>query len=223
MDGLKMVIFDVDGLLLNTEFLWQKAWADIADTYHVPEFSKVFNKVVGISGSDVTRLLDKELKDVENRELLLEAARKVGTRYLEENIELMPGVLELLDILEQRQIRKAVATTTNREATIKRLTHMGIIDRFEYIICGDEVAKRKPSPEIYLKVLKSVNCDAKDVLVLEDTGYGVQAAHDANIRVVMVPSINPANQDDKKNAYKIVDSLFDVIKVIKELYHEYNG
>ena len=131
MNELKMVIFDVDGTLLNTEFLWEKAWADIAEKYHVPQFSAVFHKVVGISGSDVTKVLDKNLGDIENREELLDAARKLGTKYLDENIELMPGVLELLDTLEKLHIRKAVATTTNREATMKRLTKMGINDRIK--------------------------------------------------------------------------------------------
>ena len=191
MNELKMVIFDVDGTLLNTEFLWEKAWADIAEKYHVPQFSAVFHKVVGISGSDVTKVLDKNLGDIENRE-------------------------ELLDTLEKLHIRKAVATTTNREATMKRLTKMGIIDRFEYILCGDEVSKRKPSPEIYLKVLKAVHCDPEDVLVLEDTGYGVQSAYEANAKVIMIPSINPPKDIDRENAYKIVNSLYDVQKMIEE-------
>ncbi len=118
-----------------------------------------FCKVVGISGSDVERVLNNELSDVENRMELLDIARSVGTEYLENDIELMPGVTELLDVLENKNIRKAVATTTSRNATIKRLTKLGLINRFEYILCGDEVTKRKPNPEIYQKVLKAVNCD----------------------------------------------------------------
>ena len=154
MKDLKMIIFDVDGLLLNTEFLWRKAWKDVAAKYGVPKFGEVFSKVVGISGSDVERVLNNELSDVENRMELLDVARNVGTEYLENDIELMPGVTELLDVLENKNIRKAVATTTSRDATIKRLTKLGLINRFEYILCGDEVTKRKPNPEIYQKVLK---------------------------------------------------------------------
>lgn len=122
MKDLKMIIFDVDGLLLNTEFLWRKAWKDVAAKYGVPKFGEVFSKVVGISGSDVERVLNNELSDVENRMELLDIARNVGTEYLENDIELMPGVTELLDVLENKNIRKAVATTTSRDATIKRLT-----------------------------------------------------------------------------------------------------
>ena len=110
MKNPKMIIFDVDGLLLNTEFLWRKAWKDVAAKYGVPKFGEVFCKVVGISGSDVERVLNNELSDVENRMELLDIARSVGTEYLENDIELMPGVTELLDVLENKNIRKAVFT-----------------------------------------------------------------------------------------------------------------
>ena len=146
---------------------------------------------------------------------LLDVARNVGTEYLENDIELMPGVNELLDVLENKNIRKAVATTTSRDATIKRLTKLGLINRFEYILCGDEVTKRKPNPEIYQKVLKVVNCDPNQVMVLEDTGYGVQAAHDAGIQVVMVPSINAPTNKDKENASYIKKSLYEVISMLE--------
>ena len=89
MKNPKMIIFDVDGLLLNTEFLWRKAWKDVAAKYGVPKFGEVFGKVVGISGSDVERVLNNELSDVENRMELLDIARSVGTEYLENDIELM--------------------------------------------------------------------------------------------------------------------------------------
>ena len=209
MKNPKMIIFDVDGLLLNTEFLWRKAWRDVAAKYGVPKFGEVFCKVVGISGSDVERVLNNELSDVENRMELLDI------EYLENDIELMPGVNELLDVLENKNIRKAVATTTSRDATIKRLTKLGLINRFEYILCGDEVTKRKPNPEIYQKVLKAVNCDPNQVMVLEDTGYGVQAAHDAGIQVVMVPSINAPTDTDIENASYIKKSLYEVISMLE--------
>lgn len=215
MKNPKMIIFDVDGLLLNTEFLWRKAWKDVAAKYGVPKFGEVFGKVVGISGSDVERVLNNELSDVENRMELLDIARSVGTEYLENDIELMPGVNELLDVLENKNIRKAVATTTSRDATIKRLTKLGLINRFEYILCGDEVTKRKPNPEIYQKVLKAINCDPNQVMVLEDTGYGVQAAHDAGIQVVMVPSINAPTDTDIENASYIKKSLYEVISMLE--------
>lgn len=216
MKNPKMIIFDVDGLLLNTEFLWEKAWKCVADMYGIPEFGDVFSKVVGISGSDVERVLDSELADVENRMELLDVARKIGAKYVEDDIKLMPGVVELLAVLEEKNIRKSVATTTSRDTTIRRLTKLGLINRFEYILCGDEVTKRKPNPEIYKKVLRATQCEPNQVWVLEDTGYGVQAAHDAGAQVIMVPSINAPTHKDKENALNIKKNLFEVISMLEE-------
>ncbi len=217
MEDLELVIFDVDGLLLNTEFLWQKAWNEVGKKHNLPKIAETFHKVVGISGNDVKKVLDDNLGNVNERDKLLKEIRMIATQYLEDKTQLMPGVLETLDKLEQLHVRKAVATTTKRDVTLQRLTKLGIIDRFEYILCGDEVTKRKPNPEIYNTILKQVNCSAKNALVLEDTGYGVQAAHDAGIKVIMVPSINLPTDKDKSNAYKVVSNLFDVIAMLEEI------
>ena len=213
MKNPKMIIFDVDGLLLNTEFLWRKAWKDVAAKYGVPKFGEVFCKVVGISGSDVERVLNNELPDVENRMELLDIARSVGTEYLENDIELMPGVTELLDVLENKNIRKAVATTTSRDVTIKRLTKLGLINRFEYILCGDEVTKRKPNPEIYLTALQHLNVEANQALIIEDSEKGIAAGVAAGVEVWAIKD-NRFGMDQGA-AKGLLDNLMDVLDLLK--------
>lgn len=210
-----MIIFDVDGLLLNTEFLCRKAWRDVANEHDIPEFGDAFHKIVGLTGADAINVLNNELPDIENRMELLSFARNVSAKYLSEDIKLMPGVTELFSVLEDKNIRKAVATTTSRKVTVERLTKLQLIDRFEYILCGDEVTKRKPNPEIYQKVLKAVHCEPNQAMVLEDTGYGVKAAHDAGIEVIMIPSINAPTSNDKVNATYIKKDLYEVISMIE--------
>ena len=83
------------------------------------------------------------------------------------------------------------------------------------VLSGEEFKESKPNPEIYQKVLKAVNCEPNQVMVLEDTGYGVQAAHDAGIQVVMVPSINAPTNKDKENASYIKKSLYEVISMLE--------
>ena len=95
----------------------------------------------------------------------------------------------MLDYLEQHHIKMAVATTTRRELTEQRLKKIGVYDRFDYVLCGDEVTKRKPDPEIYLSVLKKMDTDARNALVLEDSGVGVEAAYRAGIDCIQVPDL----------------------------------
>ncbi len=161
-------------------------------------------------------ILDEELSGCPNRNELLEEARKTGMKYLEEKIDIMPGVRDLLTLLDEKKIIKAVATTTDRSKTDERLKKLGLYDRFSIIVCGDEVTKRKPDPEIYQTVLKKLGVSPDEALVLEDTGYGVRAAHGAGIKVIMVPSINPATKEEKEMAYAVVNSLEEVVHLFKE-------
>lgn len=216
MQNIKAVIFDVDGLLLNTEFLWLQAWNDVGEKYGEPAFGKAFYRTVGLTGKAVNAILDEELSGCPNRNELLVEVRKTGVKYLEEKIDIMPGVKDLLDLLDEKGIIKAVATTTNRLKTDERLKKLGLYDRFSIIVCGDEVTKRKPNPEIYQTILKKLGVGLDKVLVLEDTGYGVKAAYDAGVKVIMVPSINPATEEEKKMAYAIVHSLDEVVLLFKE-------
>ena len=120
MKNPKMIIFDVDGLLLNTEFLWRKAWKDVAAKYGVPKFGEVFCKVVGISGSDVERVLNNELSDVENRMELLDIARSVGTEYLENDIEFLWVIWERLStVISVPKLSYATIGLKKQEASLE--------------------------------------------------------------------------------------------------------
>ena len=214
----KAVIFDVDGLMLNTEFAWLECWMEIGKKDGVPEFGPLFHKAVGTTGKDIEDMLARELPYVseEIRRELLKHVREYGSQVIDDRLKTMPGVLELLDYLDKMGYRIAVATTTTRELTEHRLKKVGVFDRFEYILCGDEVIKRKPDPEIYLNVLKAMDLNPEDVLVLEDTGYGVSSAYAAGCDVIMVPSVNEPTKNEEDKAYAIVNDLFAVQSIIEE-------
>ena len=107
--------------------------------------------------------------------------RQRGLASLEKEVPVKLGLYEMLDFLEQHHIKMAVATTTRRDLTEQRLKKIRVYDRFDYVLCGDEVTKRKPDPEIYLSVLKKMNTKAENAIVLEDSSVGVEAAYRASI------------------------------------------
>lgn len=212
MKEKRAVIFDVDGLLLNTEFIWLDCWMQTGKDHDIPEFGPLFYKAVGTAGKDIEDMLDRELphvQEAERRELMTDV-RKYGNKVVDHQLALMAGAIDLLDYLEEKGYRKAVATTTKRDLTDLRLKKMGVFDRFEYILCGDEVVKRKPDPEIYQKVLAALDIQPQDALVLEDTCYGVEAASRAGCDVIMVPSINPPTDAEIRRAFAIVRDLHEV-------------
>lgn len=213
---IKLVIFDVDGLLLNTEFVWDTVWKNVADKYNEPRFYDLHKYAVGITGKETEDLITNNLPDVENPLQMLQEARNIGVQLLKTEVDVMPGAFELLDYLKARNFTLAVATTTPRNLTMERLKQTGLIDYFQVIVCGDEVKRRKPDPEIYTTVLMKTGYSADEAIVFEDTGYGITAAYNAKIRPVMVPSLRQPNDDEKAMCFDIIDNLSKGIEIIEK-------
>lgn len=213
MNNPSLIIFDMDGLMIDSEAKWQKAWKLTGEKYGFDFGDSLFLKLVGISGKDV----DPIVKEVVNGDptKYIEEARALGARLIEqEGFDCKPGLFELLDKIDELGIKKAVATTTERMTAKKHLERIGIYGRFDYIVCGDEVSKRKPDPEIYLKVLEYFNCSGDQALVLEDSPHGVQAAYNAKIPCIMIPDLIAPGSLQFVQTKMILPSLSDLIKFL---------
>lgn len=211
----QLIIFDVDGLMLDTEARWQQAWQEIGLKYGLQNLGKTtFLKCVGRNGKEVQDIVAKDLKEFEHPEDILNEARIYGRQLLDERIDPKPGIYELLQELEHLPIKKAVATATDRHLTYERLTRLQLIDYFDYILCGDQVKKRKPHPEIYQTVLQHFDISPQYALVLEDSVVGVEAAYRAHIPCIMIPDLVSPSEKQEKEAIAIVSSLYDVIDLL---------
>ena len=213
---LELVVFDVDGLMLDTESVWKKAFDKAGDKYGIQNMgSTLFPKSIGKSGRDEKEVLDRYLSS-DIQELVIQEWERIGYGMLEKEVPVKPGLIEILDFLDAHHIKKAVATTTRRELTEERLKRVGVYDRFDYVLCGDEVINRKPDPEIYLSVLKKMNTDARNALVLEDSVVGVEAAYRAGIDCIQVPDIIAPTDVQKKQTVYTAKDLMEARDYIKE-------
>lgn len=213
---LELVIFDVDGLMIDTESVWKNAFDKAGDKYGIPNLGDtLFPSLIGKRLEDEQVLLDRLLpSDIQDK--LLNEWRQIGLSSLEKNVPVKPGLNEILDFLDAYHIKKAVATTTRRELTEERLKRVGVYDRFDYVLCGDEVTNRKPDPEIYLSVLKKMDTDARNALVLEDSVVGVEAAYRAGIDCIQVPDLIAPTEVQKEQTICIVKDLMEARDYIKE-------
>lgn len=205
---LELVVFDVDGLMLDTESVWKEAFDKAGNKYGIPGLGDtLFPSLIGKRLEDEQELLDRLLPG-DIQESLLNDWRQMGLSSLEKEVPVKPGLNEILDFLDAHHIKKAVATTTRRELTEERLRKIGVYDRFDYVLCGDEVINRKPDPEIYLSVLKKMDTDARNALVLEDSVVGVEAAYRAGIDCIQVPDIiAPTDVQKKQTIYTAKDLM----------------
>lgn len=205
---LELVVFDVDGLMLDTESVWKEAFDKAGNKYGIPGLGDtLFPSLIGKRLEDEQELLDRLLPG-DIQESLLNDWRQMGLSSLEKKVPVKPGLNEILDFLDAHHIKKAVATTTRRELTEERLRKISVYDRFDYVLCGDEVINRKPDPEIYLSVLKKMDTNARNALVLEDSVVGVEAAYRAGIDCIQVPDIiAPTDVQKKQTIYTAKDLM----------------
>ena len=213
---LELVVFDVDGLMIDTESVWKNAFDKAGDKYGIPNLGDtLFPSLIGKRLEDEQELLDRLLpSDIQDP--LINEWRQIGLGSLEREVPVKPGLYEMLDYLEQHHIKMAVATTTRRELTEQRLKKIGVYNRFDYVLCGDEVTKRKPDPEIYLSVLKKMNTKAENAIVLEDSRVGVEAAYRAGIDCIQVPDLIAPTEVQEKQTICIVKDLMEARDYIQE-------
>lgn len=213
------IVFDMDGIMFDTERLSTDGWLDTAKKLNIDLPIEFIDSFKGTAASFSEKLFKQRF----GKDFDYEYARKLRTEYMESVIEesgvpVKAGLMELLDYLKPRQIPAAIATSTRRELAEKYLTMTGIYDYFDAIIYGDTVENSKPAPDIFLKAIQMLGKKAEECIVLEDSPNGIQAGYSAGIRVVHIPDQIMITDEMKKNVYKICNNLNEVIQVI-----EYDG
>ena len=186
------VIFDMDGLMLDTERVARIAWNEAARLSGMEMTDALFESMIGRPDKDSIQLL----RDAFGPEFDVEAAALACGGLFEDyinahGIPLKPGVFEILDDLSARKIPLAVATSTRNPIASLRLNQAGLRNYFSILVTGNEVASGKPAPDIYLEAVRRLGIDAATSFALEDSHAGVRSAHGAGLKVIMVPDILP--------------------------------
>lgn len=210
--AIEALVFDFDGLILDTETpevqVWKGIYAEHGQAYPMEQWSQIIG---GWGQSDFDPAT--ALQQLVPPKLDLEALR---LRHREESDALilrqpvMEGVGEVLAAAKRMKLRCAIGSSSERAWVEPHLRRLGLLPYFEKIVTGDDVQKgrTKPHPDIYLKTLAELRLDPAQVLVLEDSPNGIKAAHDAGLRVIGVP--NPVTAPLKLDAELVLRSLADL-------------
>ena len=212
------VIFDLDGVILDTEPVSRDGWRYALKKMGFEFEDRVFFKLVGLT----TKGMEKVFREEYGNGFSYEQAKWFRHEYVKEHvkkngIKIKPGVHELVDFLDNRKIKRAIATSTNREFTERKMLRAGIRDRFETIVCGDEIENGKPSPDIFLKAAEKLAMAPEKCVVIEDSANGIRAAHAAGINVIMVPDLKEPTEEILKLVYKVHSSLYEVKSFLEAL------
>ena len=212
----KAVIFDMDGLMFDTERLGLDAWQYIGAQMNINIAEDLVLRLIGLNWESAKKLLSHEFHEID-----FSQAHTLFSEYLHDSIEsrglpIKTGLFELLSFLDELKIKKAVATSSLYEEAMFYMKKAGIENRFDTIVTGDMVTFGKPNPDIFLHAAKLLSVPPEDCIVLEDSINGIKAASAANMLPIMIPDLILPNEEIESLLHAKLDSLSDVIPLIKD-------
>ncbi|MCH9798950.1 MAG: HAD family phosphatase [Betaproteobacteria bacterium] len=207
---VKAAIFDMDGLLIDSERIIMQACIQAAKDVGIIYTQAEFVELIGRSSPDASRIMAEQLNGVENLSKVGEGVERIlGARN--HVFPLKSGVVELLQYYQSNNVICGVASSSPITHIQHRLSHIGILDYFSSITSGQEVANGKPNPDIYLLAIDRLGVSVEECIAFEDSEPGAQAAITAGLKVVVVPDLKQPSDFVKENSFRVVESLPDYL------------
>jgi HAD superfamily hydrolase (TIGR01509 family) len=215
---IQAAIFDMDGLLFDTESIARWAWKQALKSHGYTMSDDLYNEFIGRDLSWREKILKKIYGANFPFDSVTAQRIEIGDRReLQEGLPIKAGVLNILYKLNSLGVIIGLATGTSRTRTVRRLTNAGINQYFTTIVTSEDVSQGKPAPDIFLEVSRRINIAPLQCVVFEDSSVGVEAAFQAGMRTIMVPDIEQPSLEIAALAYRVLDSLEQSDEFLDEL------
>ena len=203
------VIFDLDGLLVDTERFFLKIFCDVLAEHGHEATLQEYRKYIGLRKEEMIETMLREPHiGKKARKIMREIFARSKTRYaIDKPPPLRPGAREIVEHLHQQNIPLSVATATQHRIAMIYLRSTGLDRYFHMVLGGEHVKRGKPAPDIYLLALKKFGVGKHEVVVFEDSPRGVEAAHAAGLRVVQIPDMLKPTAETRRQAFAVYPSL----------------
>ena len=213
---VRAVIFDMDGVLIDTEKHYNIAWCEAAKQAGYTDFTR--EHALMLRSCDA-RAASKMMKGIFGEQFDYFAIREirrtiVAKRLAKYGLEKKPGLDEILAFLHKKGIKTAVATATPLELTLQHLEKIGVKDQFDKIVSAKQVENGKPAPDVYLYACEQIGEQPKDCIAVEDSPNGIRSAYAAGCMPVMVPDLTEPDEELKPLLNAVVKTLADIQGII---------
>ena len=209
----RAVIFDMDGLLIDSERVILDCWRSVAAEQALPLDDGLWLSMVGMHDAACTEMLAHLLGQAKAERLSIECKDRYDL-LVERGLPLKDGAVELLDALSARGVPLAIATSTRRERALVKLARCGIDHYFDALATSSDVAHHKPAPDIYLLAAERLGVPPENCVAIEDSEMGVRAASAAGMAVIQVPDLVPAS-DLTRSLAQVAASLHEVRSLLR--------
>lgn len=211
--NFQAVVFDMDGVIFDSEAKVVECWQIVADKYGIPDIEDACRHCLGIN-RDATRayMLEAYGQDFPYDEYKREMSDLFHKRYGNGRLPVKAGVREILSWIKEHGIKIALASSTRRAIVEAELKAAGLYDYFDKVICGDMVEKSKPAPDIFLKACNELGVRPCDAYAIEDSYNGVRSAQSAGLKCIMVPDLVPATDEMRELAERVLPDLMAVVE-----------
>lgn len=212
---IKAILFDMDGLVLDTEKLYTRFWQEAANALGYPMTKEQALGMRSLNrGAGLAKMESYFGPGVDYDAIRAKRIALMDAFVEEAGIAVKPGIQDLLAFVKEKGIATAIATSSPLERTKQYLTKVGLQDSFDKLISGYMVEKGKPEPDIYLYAAKELSLEPSDCMVLEDSPAGILAAHRAGCVPVMIPDQDAPDEETGKLLFACVESLDKVRKIL---------
>ncbi|MGQ7846898.1 HAD family hydrolase [Granulosicoccus sp. 3-233] len=209
--NIAATIFDMDGLLIDSERIALSTFQNVCDQHELGDQFALYLQLLGTTDATSKSILQERLPAHLQVDQFMQTWTGLYVEQTSTAVPLMTGVLALLDHLDAIGMARSVATSTRTDHAIGKLRNSGILHRFAHVTGGDQVAQGKPAPDIYLKAAQRLGVEPAHCLALEDSPNGVRAALSAGMQVIQIPSLVQPDAEFRTFGHTILEDLHRVI------------
>lgn len=215
---IKAIIFDMDGLMIDSERVTFECYQERLKDMNLTMDEEFYKTLLGKPIKGIyQRFYDVYGNDFPIENVIQDVHQLMAERFETEGVPVKKGLVELLHYSKDNNYKTIVATSSNRDRVDKILAQAKITEFFDDSICGDEVTKGKPNPEVFLKSCQKLGVNVDEAIVLEDSEAGIQASYDANIKVICIPDMKYPEKQYEEKTFKILKDLTEVTVYLKSL------